>query len=278
MTQPIVAAEGSEMAQPSPLQLHVIFNNVPYRAGLTTSWGFFCLIEGLNKTILFDTGGNGSILLSNMQQLDLDVQTVEVVVLSHIHGDHTGGLGTILAHNPNITVYMPESFPAPFQQEVRSLGASPETVSGPRRLFDGVYSTGEMGWTIKEQALIVDTSEGLVVITGCAHPDIAKMAEHATQYLDKNIYLLMGGFHLAGKRDTEIQAIVLGVRTFPTQTYFFLADFAPYNAADLAARLEERGIFIKPLNDPILGSGFMRVATALPDDNERVVAALKELL
>ena len=70
----------------------------------------------------------------------------------------------------------------------------------------------------------------------------------------------------------------LGVRTFPTQTYFFLADFAPYDATELANRLRDQGIFIKPLGDPILGPGFMRVTTALPDDNTRVVQALRELL
>jgi histidinol-phosphate aminotransferase len=75
---------------------------------------------------------------------------------------------------------------------------------------------------------------------------------------------------------TELRAI--GVRTYSTQTYFFLADFAPHDAAGLADRLRDRGIFIKPLNDPVLGSGFMRVTTALPEDNARVVAALRELL
>jgi histidinol-phosphate aminotransferase len=70
----------------------------------------------------------------------------------------------------------------------------------------------------------------------------------------------------------------LGVRTFPTKTYFFLADFAPYAAADLATRLQERGILIKPLNDPRLGRGYMRVTTSLPDDNTRFLAALRELL
>ena len=70
----------------------------------------------------------------------------------------------------------------------------------------------------------------------------------------------------------------LGVRTFPSQTYFFLADFAPHDATELATRLKDQGIFIKPLDDPILGPGFMRVTTALPDDNARVVQALSELL
>lgn len=70
----------------------------------------------------------------------------------------------------------------------------------------------------------------------------------------------------------------LGARTFPTETYFFLADFSPHDAAELAARLRERKILVKPLDDARLGPGFMRVTTALPEDNERVVAALAEIL
>jgi histidinol-phosphate aminotransferase len=70
----------------------------------------------------------------------------------------------------------------------------------------------------------------------------------------------------------------LGVRTFPTETYFFLADFAPHDASWLAGRLRERDIFIKPLNDPSLGPGFMRVTTSLPEDNTRVIQVLRELL
>ncbi|MCK4622090.1 MAG: histidinol-phosphate aminotransferase family protein [Desulfuromonadales bacterium] len=70
----------------------------------------------------------------------------------------------------------------------------------------------------------------------------------------------------------------LGVRVFPTNTYFFLADFSPHDAAHLAQRLLERNIFIKPLNDDRLGPGYMRVTTALPEDNTRFLTALKELL
>jgi 7,8-dihydropterin-6-yl-methyl-4-(beta-D-ribofuranosyl)aminobenzene 5'-phosphate synthase len=63
----------------------------------------------------------------------------------------------------------------------------------------------------------VDTREGLIVITGCAHPNVADMAEQAQAYLGKNIYLLMGGFHLGGRSDAEIRAIIqrlkaLGIR------------------------------------------------------------------
>lgn len=208
MTQAIVTAGETQKSEQGRLRLHVVFNNVPYKAGLKTGWGFSCLIEGLEKTVLFDTGGNGDILLSNMRQLGLDAEAVDVVALSHIHGDHTGGVGAFLARNPDVTVYMPESFPASFQQDVIHLGAAVDTVSGPRQLLDSVHSTGEMGWSVKEQALIVDTPRGFIVITGCAHPNVADMAERAHQYLGKKIYLLMGGFHLVGRTDAEIRTII----------------------------------------------------------------------
>jgi len=70
----------------------------------------------------------------------------------------------------------------------------------------------------------------------------------------------------------------LGVRTFPTQTYFFLADFAPHDAAAVAEQLRSRDILIKPLNDAALGPGYMRITTALPQDNRRFVDTLREVL
>ncbi|MEW6125342.1 MAG: hypothetical protein AB1698_22265 [Pseudomonadota bacterium] len=68
------------------------------------------------------------------------------------------------------------------------------------------------------------------------------------------------------------------MRTFPTETYFFLADFAPHDAGRLAEALKARGVLVKPLNDPALGPGFMRVTTALPEDNAHFVAVLRTLL
>jgi histidinol-phosphate aminotransferase len=70
----------------------------------------------------------------------------------------------------------------------------------------------------------------------------------------------------------------MGIRTYPTETYFFLADFAPRDAAGLAARLAERRILVKPLGDRRLGPGFMRITTARPEDNGRFVRALGECL
>jgi 7,8-dihydropterin-6-yl-methyl-4-(beta-D-ribofuranosyl)aminobenzene 5'-phosphate synthase len=217
MTSENLSAKPPDAAAQAPLRLHVVFNNLPYRPGLVTGWGFACLIQMQGENVLFDSGGDGDILLANMQQMGLDPGDVNAVVLSHIHSDHTGGLGGFLARNSNVTVYLPASFPAAFQRGLTRHGARVQTVSGPRQLFGDMYSTGEMGRTIREQALIVDTPVGMVLVTGCAHPNVADIAEQARAFLGRDIQLLMGGFHLGGSSDAEIQTIIerlkaLGVR------------------------------------------------------------------
>jgi histidinol-phosphate aminotransferase len=82
----------------------------------------------------------------------------------------------------------------------------------------------------------------------------------------------------AWTRELARQIERLGAKVFPTDTYFFLADFSPHDAGEIAKRLEKRNILVKPLGDPGLGSGYMRVTTSLPDDNRRFVIALAEIL
>jgi histidinol-phosphate aminotransferase len=74
------------------------------------------------------------------------------------------------------------------------------------------------------------------------------------------------------------QLRMAGVRTFPSETYFFLADFSPHDAGHLARLLQERAILVKPLNDDRLGPGFMRITTALPEGNARFLSALRDVL
>jgi 7,8-dihydropterin-6-yl-methyl-4-(beta-D-ribofuranosyl)aminobenzene 5'-phosphate synthase len=193
-------------------RLTVVFNNIPFDTRLTTSWGFSCLIRGTEQTILFDTGGDGKVLLSNMNLLGIDPKSIDTVFLSHIHGDHTGGLEEFLKQNPNINVCLLESFPDSFQHAITKYGARIKAVAHFTRLFDSVYSTGEMGDWIKEQALILATSNGLVIITGCAHPGVVSVVRQATERCNDNVYLVMGGFHLGGMTSAQIQGVIRGLK------------------------------------------------------------------
>ncbi len=70
----------------------------------------------------------------------------------------------------------------------------------------------------------------------------------------------------------------MGVTIYPSETYFFLADFSPFDAGILASALKDQNILVKPMNDPNLGKGFMRITTALPQDNARFLHALRGIL
>jgi len=190
------------------LTITVVYDNNPYKQGLETAWGFSCFITGPEKTILFDTGGDGSLLLSNMEKLAVDPNKIDTVVLSHIHGDHTGGLGSLPEKNPNVTVYLPESFPKKFKDNVQAHGAKMIEVEQPMKICENVYSTGQLGKWIKEQSLVIRTERGLVVITGCAHPGIVNIVNIAKDLVKDDFLLVMGGFHLEWASRGKIEKII----------------------------------------------------------------------
>ena len=203
---------------PTPtITITIVFDNYRSEPDLVTAWGFACVVEGLEETILFDTGGNGGILLHNMQTLGIEPETIDTVVLSHFHGDHVDGLPSFLDQNSDVRVFAPACFPSPFDQSVRDAGAELIEVDEACAVCPGATSTGEIMGYPREQGLIVETPEGPVLITGCAHPGIVPMAEVAREITANDLALVMGGFHMlrAGNaqiRDTIAQLVALGVK------------------------------------------------------------------
>ncbi len=86
-----------------------------------------------------------------------------------------------------------------------------------RQICPGLYSTGDLEEPIREQALLLQTQKGMIIITGCAHPGIIKIIQHAKDVLPEEVLLVMGGFHLMNDREETIMDVVsqfnaLGVR------------------------------------------------------------------
>jgi 7,8-dihydropterin-6-yl-methyl-4-(beta-D-ribofuranosyl)aminobenzene 5'-phosphate synthase len=189
-------------------RLTILYDNNPYDYRLKSSWGFSCLIELEEKTVLFDTGGDGEILLYNMRVLNKDPKTIDMIILSHIHGDHTGGLWSLLREKPTMKVYILESFPQEFEQRVKKYGAEVVKVDAPLEIDRGIYSTGEMGHSIREQSLIVSTPQGMVILTGCAHPGIVTVIKKAKTTTGRDVYLVLGGFHLFSRSAKEIRDLI----------------------------------------------------------------------
>jgi 7,8-dihydropterin-6-yl-methyl-4-(beta-D-ribofuranosyl)aminobenzene 5'-phosphate synthase len=172
------------------MKITVVYDNCLSKIGLRTGWGFSCFIqiEG-GPALLFDTGDDGNALLYNMKLLGIDPRLIEVIVISHPHGDHTGGLASILQINKHADIYLPASYPA------RLPGRKVILVSQPSHISETVFSTGELKGI--EQSLAIRTDRGIVVVTGCSHPGVSEILEAASKF--GKVFGIIGGLH--GFRD-----------------------------------------------------------------------------
>ena len=210
-------ATEQEKTKTSGIALTIVFDNYPGDKTLATGWGFGCVIRGLEKTILFDTGEDGFILLNNMEKLGVSPADIDVLVLSHAHYDHAGGLSEFLAQNSSVAVFLPEAFPEDVKDAVRKAGARIVETTDPQQICRGAYTSGVLRNGIEEQGMYVETAEGIVVITGCAHPGIVNITKAAKQNADQPVLAVLGGFHMAGATRKEILRVIdalkeLGVR------------------------------------------------------------------
>lgn len=192
----------------SPIAITILYDNYVFSEGTKSDWGFSCLIKGTEKTILFDTGTRSDILFHNINRLKVNPNDVETIVISHNHGDHTGGLLSFLKENNKVSVYLPASSPEGFVRKIESTKAKVFREYNSVEICKNVFLTGEMGEQIKEQSLIINTKRGLVVVTGCSHPGIVNIIKRAKEIIDKNIYLVCGGFHLYRKSEEEVRNII----------------------------------------------------------------------
>lgn len=205
----------SRIAESRPLDeltITIVHDNYPCVEGLRTAWGFAAYVAGAAKNILFDTGSDGALLLENLAKLQIDPAGIDTLVLSHVHGDHAGGLAGLLAVNPRIEVYMPKSFPDRVKDLVRGYGATIVEVGEPGAICEGVYTTGALGRRIEEQALVIHTQQGLVVLTGCAHPGMASIVEGVRRLHGGDLLLVMGGFHLEWTMSGKVDRIIATFR------------------------------------------------------------------
>jgi len=191
-----------------PVTVKVIYDNYIHLDGLQSDWGFSILVEGLDKTILFDTGTKPDIFASNFKKMGLDASEIDFVVLSHEHGDHIGGIPAFVEMKKGIPVLFPQSFSDAFKKRMIRIGLEPVLVKEPAMICKNLYTSGEFECEIPEQCLVLNTKHGLVVMTGCSHPGIIRMLKEIKEMFNKDIYMVFGGFHLMQKSEKEMDAII----------------------------------------------------------------------
>jgi len=165
------------------MKITIICDNTAFRKDLQADWGFSALVEVKNTPkILFDTGGNGKILLDNMEKLEIDPGSIDEIFISHLHFDHIGGLDDFSKENIKINKIYVSS----------SLGLKNEIIlKEPTKIHENVFSTGELEGI--EQSMGVITEKGIILIVGCSHPYMGHILDAVRQF--GKIYGIVGGMH-----------------------------------------------------------------------------------
>ena len=173
-------------------EITVLATNIANFQGIG-EWSFSALLESENESIIFDTGFDENTVLHNADLLGKDLSKVEKVILSHFHGDHTGGLiklrKTFMKENPDAfsEVYVAEGFfeqrydengnlrgfiggfddVKRFIQETKKLGINFNVIDKPFEIANNLMLTGPVerifekvvvspGFFIKENGQLID--------------------------------------------------------------------------------------------------------------------------
>jgi 7,8-dihydropterin-6-yl-methyl-4-(beta-D-ribofuranosyl)aminobenzene 5'-phosphate synthase len=202
----------------------VVYNHEGSAAAdnLVKSGGFGVFVQLEDQFLMFDAGGEASVILENLHSLGFADTELEALVISHNHWDHVFGLPGVMSGARNRhPVYVAASAADGIRQQFPR--ATVVAVDGPKQVAPEVWLTGPleidfMGAPLSEQALVLDLPNGLHVIVGCSHPGIVTIVERVREmFPEKPIALVAGGFHLRSTGEDEIRQIAsdlerLGVR------------------------------------------------------------------
>ncbi len=167
-----------------------------------------------------------------MKTLGIDPMTIETIVLSHGHYDHTGGLPwldgqSLICHPEALRPKFRKSNGTPMgvpvseeiirkkfrvtatkepywlSDDVVFLGEIPRLNNFESQFTPFITVMGEDDFMPDDTGVVIVSDKGLIVVSGCAHSGICNMVEHAIAITGiHRINTVMGGFHL--KEDDEV--------------------------------------------------------------------------
>ena len=236
----------------------LVDNTVSMRAsGLIGEHGLAFLLESEDHSVLFDTGQNVA-LSHNAEKLNVDLSRIDAVVLSHGHYDHTGGLKHLLEKNAAFRlVAHPDVFATKLRsikkEKYKKIGMPlKRTVlentdvqlvltKNTFEIAPGISTTGEISLAndfesiepdffverqgqimpdtlADDQALILDTQNGLVVLLGCSHRGVINTLNQVVKLTGKQkIHAIIGGLHLGKASDAKLKKIIDNLAGFGLQ-------------------------------------------------------------
>lgn len=209
------------------------------KEGYRISYGFSALIETNKKKILFDTGTNVPPLLYNLKKYGIKPSSIDSVILSHNHFDHTDGLPGIIKENKDVPVYVHKHWNIPVTYQGLPIPERNIVINQNARecneISNGIYLTNSYLSSdyggIHEQACYIQSDTSYILICGCCHPGLnnfLKDREILKIPLNEPLHI-MGGMHsfrFAPQKATElnpkINSIILfhcteNIKTFQEQ-------------------------------------------------------------
>jgi metal-dependent hydrolase (beta-lactamase superfamily II) len=170
--------------------------------------GVSYLIRTDEVTILFDLGlntrdENPSPLQRNITRLGIKQEDIDIIVISHNHGDHVGGDKWEGKNTFSFTNYQPilKQMPVYTPGEMTYPGLYPIYTPLPTKIAKGVATSGVIHnpvffTDIEEQALAINVEDkGIIIISGCGHQSIEKILQRTDLLFDDPLYGILGGFH-----------------------------------------------------------------------------------
>ena len=232
----------------------VVDNRADFNSDFYAEHGLSLLVEKNDENILMDTGKTPVVLKHNLELLG--IESVDKVVLSHGHNDHTGGISSVSLLKENKTkFYMhPEALTPKYAvhgDESRYIGF-PQNIDPSilRMNWDRITETTKIGrkiWVFNhvedhcnfetipnylrikkddeflndhfmdELNLVIKTDNGLVVLSGCAHHGIVNILYSAREYFQDEIHGVIGGSHLVQATPQRIEKTVDEIKKLDPQ-------------------------------------------------------------
>ena len=187
-------------------------------------------IEDKETKILFDSGYS-NIFMDNAKKMNIDLNKLDKIVISHGHDDHTRGLKYLVKDKTNIELIAhPECFsykevdgeyigapmtkndlekvykltlskdPINISKNIVFLGEIPRLIDFEKRHYIGKCKKDDIlidDAVLDDSAIVYKSLKGLFIITGCSHSGICNIIEYAKKVCNDNrIYGVLGGFHL----------------------------------------------------------------------------------
>lgn len=177
------------------------------KVNVKSAHGLSLLVEYEDKHILFDSGLSSEVVQYNVEKLNVDLELLDLIVISHPHVDHFGGLPHVGWVSPGTRVFTPYGSLNTIGKLAKQNDLIPVEVYDWTKVSDGVYVSKSYNGPPWEHFMVLESSKGLIVFSGCMHPGV-RVLEEFTKRFNEDIYCIIGGFHLSNAQVNYVEKTV----------------------------------------------------------------------